>query len=938
MMGSTGERVAVTLSSAELLNPSSTASPAPTATAVPTATPIPAFTAVPTATSTPTPVVVTATPTPAPKLRMLLDSTHGQHDLVFQTISRLMREWGYSPEVNDLTFVDTYINATEADIPGHTYTVDVSAPISLLGVRVQSNSKGGLAIQATSPSGEPIPLYGDTIFADQIVNAFIPEPEEGLWSITIERRFDDEPVLSYNLELGAVDETIALGDLHDYESLVLINPRLAFVPNEVTAILNYVKEGGSLFFIGEYVPAANSLAENTDVLFNADGIIDPTDNLGPGYEWRPIIHTFEPHPTTIDVNQVAVIAGNTLTISNPDAIVVAKGDEDSYSRRYPEGTYPPVSAALAYGEGRIFFHNDAGLFLDLNDNYLFANNIIDWLAEAAPAPTSSTSAPTAVFVTATPTPTSVPLPPQPQEPRGTLNVIDDLGNEQWLLRNAVGETPLWYLGEPLVWWDWEVDGPTNEAILESWEFTENADDSVDWTLNIRPGVTFHKGWGEVTSTDIKFAFTDMLQEGTSNPNRGFFSNFYGSNPDNIDDSDPLVLRVHQPEKSNIIEQFRVFSAEETRGIRPYPKAYMDQVGEAEFAQRPIYAGPYEFTSQQQGFDLVLTAVPDHYRVTPGFETIHYFKILDLATKVAALRTGQIDITTLLPKLVKGVEAAGIKIALSKNAIELFVNFGGLYPTSPNYNPNFPWTTNNPLGGSAVEVRKALNYAIDRQAILDKILFGFGEIGIISFGFNSATAGPDGGPPPWWNDAWEPHPFNPALARQILADAGHAGCFEFNMWQVFGLVYSRDIGEAVASMWEENLSCRVDCRLAEYRPNLRGMLLDQSSHGWAIAFDGFPVPRPQRYACLHGGPVGGSIIQFSTLAFFTSLCSISDKSLDPVEIANIERQIGDQQYRVFNTAAIASVHIPIGVGPKVKSWVPMPKKSSGLGLLEFAQPA
>ena len=334
-------------------------------------------------------------------------------------------------------------------------------------------------------------------------------------------------------------------------------------------------------------------------------------------------------------------------------------------------------------------------------------------------------------VTATPTPASFPLPPQPQGPRGTLNVIDDLGNEQWLLRNAVTERPLWYIGEPLVWWDWEVDGPTNEAILESWVFTENANGSVDWVLNIRPGVKFHKGWGEVTSTDIKFSFTGMLQEGTRNGNRNFFKGFYGADRNNLDDSDPLVLRVRQPEKSNFVELFRVFSAEEPRTLRPYPKAYLDQVGEPEFARNPIYAGPYEFTSQQPGFDLVLTAVPDHYRVTPGFETIHYFNILESATKAAALLTGQIDITALTPGLVQQVQGARINIALSKNAIEPFVNFGGLYTANPAYNPNFPWTTNNPLGGSAVEVRKALNYAIDRQAILDNILFGFGEIGIIA---------------------------------------------------------------------------------------------------------------------------------------------------------------------------------------------------------------
>ena len=487
-----------------------------------------------------------------------------------------------------------------------------------------------------------------------------------------------------------------------------------------------------------------------------------------------------------------------------------------------------------------------------------------------------------------------------------------------------------------------MEGPTNEAIIESWEFTENAVGSVDWVLNIKPGVKFHKGWGEVTSIDVKFAFTEMLKEGTRGGTQRFFGNFFGFDPDNLDDSDPLVLRVRQPEKFNLIEQFRRFSADTFSGLRPFPKAYLEQVGEEEFARNPIYAGPYEFTSQQPGFDLVLTAVPDHYRVTPGFETIHYFIVLESATKAAALLTGLIDITALTPGLVQQVQGAGINIALSRNAVESLVNFGRLYTTNPDYNPNSPWTTNNPLGGSVVEVRKALNYAIDRQTILDNILFGFGEVGIISYSFLNSTAGPGGGPPPWWNDAWEPYPFNPALAREILAGAGYPNCFEFNMWLAADiLVYGRTIGEVVASMWEVHLGCKVNITVGPYAGGLRPMIVGQATDGWTYPFD-VSATRPQGRACLSGGPaevhpayIGN--FRFSTLAFFTSLCAISDRTMDPAELANIERQIGDQQYRVFNTAPIASVHVPFGVGPKVKSWAPMPT-SRWLGLLEFAQPA
>ena len=75
--------------------------------------------------------------------------------------------------------------------------------------------------------------------------------------------------------------------------------------------------------------------------------------------------------------------------------------------------------------------------------------------------------------------------------------------------------------------------------------------SVDWVWNIKPGVKYAKGWGEVTSTDVKFTMTEHLKEGTVNANRRAFGQWYGANPNNLDFSDPLVLKLHQLEKFNL---------------------------------------------------------------------------------------------------------------------------------------------------------------------------------------------------------------------------------------------------------------------------------------------------------------------------------------------------------------------------------------------------
>lgn len=117
-----------------------------------------------------------------------------------------------------------------------------------------------------------------------------------------------------------------------------------------------------------------------------------------------------------------------------------------------------------------------------------------------------------------------------------------------------------------------------------------------------------------------------------------------------------------------------------------------------------------------------------------------------------------------------------------------------------------------------------------------------------------------------------------------------------------------------------------------------MLIDQETDGWVYLFEGSPIARPQRYACLHGGP-SYQVIMHSTLQFFTDICTVSDRTLDPAELVKLERQIGDAQYAAHNAAAVVSVHTLFGVSEKVVdgSWVPF-KKKNWPGGLEHALPS
>ena len=157
------------------------------------------------------------------------------------------------------------------------------------------------------------------------------------------------------------------------------------------------------------------------------------------------------------------------------------------------------------------------------------------VAAPAAAPAAPAAAPTAgptstpvviiqkgedkvVVATAVPTTAPTPVPAKARAPKGTLRVVDNVGCECFHLRFNPGFY-LRLISDPMVGWDWAKDGPTTEAILKDWSYKQNADGTVDWTWNIKPNVKFGKGWGTVTSTDVKATLLAHLRPGTVNGNR-----------------------------------------------------------------------------------------------------------------------------------------------------------------------------------------------------------------------------------------------------------------------------------------------------------------------------------------------------------------------------------------------------------------------------------
>jgi peptide/nickel transport system substrate-binding protein len=200
---------------------------------------------------------------------------------------------------------------------------------------------------------------------------------------------------------------------------------------------------------------------------------------------------------------------------------------------------------------------------------------------------------------------------------------------------------------------------------------------------------------------------------------------------------PTLLRVHLKRPSN-----SWLYAMTTR-----IGAMFSRTGVDDLARTPVGTGPYTVASWTRGVSLVLTARDDYWGRKPAVSkvTLRYFK--DATAMNNAMRTGAIDVmsTVQAPEtLPEFSDTSRYHVIEGTSNAEVVLAFNSSKP---------PLTDRR--------VRRALSYAIDRQAILDTTSAGRGTL------IGSMVPPTD----PWYEDLSDTYPYDPAKARALLAEAG-----------------------------------------------------------------------------------------------------------------------------------------------------------------------
>ena len=323
-------------------------------------------------------------------------------------------------------------------------------------------------------------------------------------------------------------------------------------------------------------------------------------------------------------------------------------------------------------------------------------------------------------------------------------------------------------------------GELKPGIAEKWEL---AQDQLSWTFNIRKGVKFHNG-DDLTGKDVKWSMERFLdKEVTLHPAMKTMIA-------KVELVDEYTVRVYTKGKQPLFP-YQVSNMSTGAGA-VMPKDYIEKNGVPYFNQHPIGSGPYKFVKHTPGDSTQWEAVESHWRRIPAFKYLEIVLMPEEATRVAALKTGQVDVIELDLQAARDLRQAGFEV---KDLGDVVTSIVGLYGA---YHPD---AVKAKMPITDVRVRKALSLAINRDTIRENFFYGLAGPPPPPF-LTSST--PDIDNKYWMDYAKQAYRYDPAEAKRLLTEAGYADGFTIKL---YSMPWSRaffipKLAEIVLSDWQK----------------------------------------------------------------------------------------------------------------------------------------
>src|SRR2546427_2492707 len=230
--------------------------------------------------------------------------------------------------------------------------------------------------------------------------------------------------------------------------------------------------------------------------------------------------------------------------------------------------------------------------------------------------------------------------------------------------------------------------PVAPSLAESWQMSPDGR-AYDFTL--RKGVKFHNG-DPLTAEDVKFSFERY---------RGAASKMLKDRVAAVETPDALHVRFRL---KNPWPDFLTFYTAASGAGWIVPKKYVEKVGDDGFKKAPVGAGPYKFVSFTPGVELVMEAFEGYWRKTPNVKRLVFKVVSDEATRLAALKRGEVDIVY----SIRGELAEGLQRTPGLTLKPTVIQAPQWISMLDQWDPESPWHDKR--------VRLGANLAIDRKAL------------------------------------------------------------------------------------------------------------------------------------------------------------------------------------------------------------------------------
>jgi peptide/nickel transport system substrate-binding protein len=292
-----------------------------------------------------------------------------------------------------------------------------------------------------------------------------------------------------------------------------------------------------------------------------------------------------------------------------------------------------------------------------------------------------------------------------------------------------------------------------------------------WEFKLRKGVKFHNG-DSLTAEDVKFSFERVTEPGKEKKKSPQYGNIRAIKEVRIVDPDTIQLVTDKPFPL-LLERLVFFPI--------VPRKHLEKVGDDAFGTTaPVGTGPWKFVEWKRDQYIRLEAFDGHWRGKPAFKHLVIRAIPEVATQIAEIKTGGVDL---------------IRNVSSDLVPELKSNPQTYVSSTPILRVHYVELDMRQAPFDKKLARQAANYAIDRQAIIQKLMGGQPP----AFGFDAEV---------------KPFPYDPKKAKELLAQAGYPNGVDITLHSAF--VEFRPVFEAIAQMLTD-VGIRVNARMWDPGP-------------------------------------------------------------------------------------------------------------------------